>query len=171
MTSTIAAATTPGATATADSSSLLKKSLKDLKAMCSAAGTPVTGNKAKLVERLLDPASHQRKKAKPSGIKKKAITTKPYKPHYHALATLTYGGFGGGYGGGYGGGFGYGSEDDDEDYDECEVCGERGEPGSVDPHTGVCYDCTDSLRKPGGCPCWRGNCEFFPDDGCFMCEM
>ena len=53
--------------------SLMSLTLPQLKQRCAALGTPVTGNKPKLVSMILDPATNQKKKAKApgSGIKKK----------------------------------------------------------------------------------------------------
>ena len=53
--------------------SLMNLTLPLLKQRCAALGTPVTGNKSKLVSMILDPATNQKKKAKApgSGIKKK----------------------------------------------------------------------------------------------------
>ena len=52
--------------------SLMRLTVAQLKQRCAALGTPVTGTKPKLVSMILDPASHQRKKAAAGcGIKKK----------------------------------------------------------------------------------------------------
>ena len=53
--------------------SLMNLTLPLLKQRCAALGTPVTGNKSKLVSMILDPSTHQKKKAKApgSGIKKR----------------------------------------------------------------------------------------------------
>ena len=52
--------------------SLMQLTVAQLKQRCAALGTPVTGTKPKLVSMILDPASHQRKKAAAGcGIKKK----------------------------------------------------------------------------------------------------
>ena len=52
--------------------SLMRLTVAQLKQRCAALGTPVTGTKPKLVSMILDPASHQRKKAANGcGIKKK----------------------------------------------------------------------------------------------------
>ena len=52
--------------------SLMSLTLPQLKQRCAALGTPVTGNKPKLISMILDPATNQKKKAKApgSGIKK-----------------------------------------------------------------------------------------------------
>ena len=50
----------------------MRLTVAQLKQRCAALGTPVTGTKPKLVSMILDPASHQRKKAAAGcGIKKK----------------------------------------------------------------------------------------------------
>ena len=52
--------------------SLMRLTVAQLKQRCAALGTPVTGTKPKLVSMILDPASHQKKKATAGcGIKKK----------------------------------------------------------------------------------------------------
>ena len=52
--------------------SLMSLTLPQLKQRCAALGTPVTGNKPKLISMILDPSTNQKKKAKApgSGIKK-----------------------------------------------------------------------------------------------------
>jgi len=87
----------------------------------------------------------------------------------------------------FGGSFGYshyGDEDDldsDDDSsscagsmyglgggkDDCERCGRR---AHLDPHNGLCDDCAEDIRPPGGCPCWRMNCEYSEDLDMFACE-
>ena len=55
--------------------SLMKLSVEDLKKMADEAGTPTTGSKSVLVDRILNPASHKRKKAK-AGLQKERAPKK-----------------------------------------------------------------------------------------------
>lgn len=117
--------------------------LAELKTLCAAAGTPTTGTKAVLIERILDPAAHQRKRAKPGcGIKKKR-TAKPKYPAREFLGII---------GGAFYGEHGLDSdEEDEEDYEYCEGCDERFERGEIDPHNGLCGDC---VRRRCGSNQW-----------------
>ena len=130
---------------------LLKLTVLELKQKCAEAGTPVTGTKATLVARLLDPAQHQKKaKTVGSAIRKAAPKKKKKK-----------------------------SEDSDVDSDSddslygsgrtyCESCDKK---DYIDPHNGLCGDCAEQCRPIGGCPCWRQTCEYDEDSGDFVCEM
>ena len=148
--------------------SLLK--VADLKRMADAANTPTTGTKTALIERILNPADHRRKRAKNgTGIQKKkqGVKKPPASKSKLRAGFLGHGGYGG-YSacGGYGS-FGSDCSDDDDDMDECERCGER---SYIDPHNGLCGDCAEAIRPAGGCPCWRQTCEYFEDCECFECE-
>ena len=68
--------------------SLMRLTVAQLKQRCAALGTPVTGTKPKLVSMIMDPASHQRKKAAAGcGIKKKKKKAPKSLP---ALAVASY---------------------------------------------------------------------------------
>ena len=78
------------------------------------------------------------------------------------------------------GGFGCGSDEDSDsdDHSDCGSCfGERrtycemcGNKDYCDPHNGLCGDCAEDTRPPGGCPCWRQTCQYFDEYDMFECE-
>ena len=153
-----------------DSASLAKLSLKELKERCKHVNTPCTGKKADLITRLLDPSKHQKYKGDPNKPKK-TIAKKPKAPKQvpnplaYLNAAVGYGGYGG-----YGHFGGYGSESDDDEHDYCEGCDGCFPFGEVDPHNGLCGDCAESMRLPGGCPCWRQTCQYSSEMEMFECE-
>lgn len=78
--------------ASSASASLMKRSMQELKSACRVKNVAVSGNKEELVERLLNPAAHQKAAKAPAGPKKaivkkkkKSLATKtPKKPKAHA---------------------------------------------------------------------------------------
>lgn len=66
--------------------------------------------------------------------------------------------------------------DDDDSGDEgeegycCERCHTFCDVGDFDPHNGLCYQCAEDIRPPGGCGCWRQTCPYLEEIECFECE-
>ena len=133
--------------------------VSELKSMCDMLNTPRTGNKDTLIVRVMDPASHQRKIAKRGeGVKKKSrgIHKKPRVLMERRSLFDHIEGFG---------------SDSEEDGDFCECCEDAFPHGEVDPHNGLCFDCFDKMRPEGGCSCWRMNCQYDDESGCFECDF
>ena len=149
------AATTPAATTATPlgkQNELLKLTLLQLKEKARALGTPVTGTKAKLVQMIMNPDSHQKKRRSAIGKKQAPKKKAPKKtpglygmPTGHCFPTF-----------GSHAAFGY---DFDDDEGRCEMCGELGEldeNGNCEECEGMeyCLDCDQ--------PRWnlfRGTCE------------
>lgn len=133
---------------------LLKLTLPQLKEKSRALGTPVTGTKAKLVQMLMDPDAHQKKRrstiAKQAPKKKAPKKSKPLPygiPSGHCFPLSSHAAFG------------Y-----DEEGDHCEMCGELGEldeNGYCEECEGMeyCLDCDQPSRY-----LFRGTCEACMDD-------
>ena len=123
--------------------------MAQLKIKCDKANTPITGTKRVLVERLLNPSAHQRKKSKPTP---KPMPNSNLYGFLHAdQGHYLYDDYD------YGLHYSNDSEDDDDDVpDICERCNQSGPRGFIDNHHFMCAECAEACRGPASCPCWRG---------------
>lgn len=157
--------------------SLVHLTVPQLKEKCKALGVPVTGAKAKLISMILDPTSHQKKRATTgAGIKKAgAGITVPKKIGFGSsassisVASISSGrcGF-------------YASVEEESDSEDefsyvCEGCNAAFDIDEIS-EDGLCPGCEDDyeVAKFGVCPgCTKRcpPCEYDEDEGCYVCCM
>ena len=149
--------------------------MAQLKIKCDKANTPITGTKRVLVERLLNPSAHQRKKPKPTpkpmpnNLYGHGVVMAPWYGLHADRGHYLYDDYD------YGRDCGVDSEDDDDDLpDVCERCNQSGPRGFIDNHHFMCAECAEACRGPASCPCWRGacgnSCAWCPEEGMWECE-